>query len=67
MAECLNRTRNLKKCSCTYEPCERKGNCCECIAFHRGIGELPGCLFSKAGEATYDRSPAMFRKQPFNG
>jgi len=28
--EC-NRERNLEHCNCTYEPCSRKGICCECI------------------------------------
>jgi len=65
MAECKNKEKNLKTCPCTYEPCERKGMCCECIAYHRGMGELPGCLFSKAGEATYDRSISQFKKSHF--
>jgi len=42
-------------CSCTY-PCQRKGICCECIAYHRGAGELPACYFTAAAERTYDRS-----------
>jgi len=25
---------NLAKCPCTYEPCPRKGKCCDCIAYH---------------------------------
>ncbi len=41
---------------CTYEPCPRKGVCCECIAYHRRNGELPACYFSKEKEKTYDRS-----------
>lgn len=64
MADCPNREKNLKSCTCTYEPCERKGMCCECIAFHRRMGELPGCLFNKQGEATYDRSIDQFKKSP---
>ena len=47
---------NLRACTCSYEPCERKGLCCECIAYHRGAGELPGCLFPPAAEKTHDRS-----------
>jgi hypothetical protein len=42
-------------CTCTY-PCSRHGKCCECVAYHRRSGEVPGCFFSKAGEKTYDRS-----------
>ena len=25
---------NQAKCNCTYEPCSRKGKCCDCIAYH---------------------------------
>lgn len=60
MEKCANLSKNQKQCACTYEPCERKGRCCECIAFHRNLDELPGCLFSKQAEATYDRSVAAF-------
>lgn len=51
--------QNKKTCTCTYEPCPRKGKCCECIAYHRKAGELPGCVFPADVERTYDRS---FRK-----
>jgi len=51
--------KNLKGCTCSYEPCPRKGKCCECVTYHRGHGELPGCFFPAAAEKTYDRS---FRK-----
>ncbi|MGI6279244.1 MAG: DUF6485 family protein [Acutalibacteraceae bacterium] len=47
---------NTIKCTCTYSSCAHHGKCCECVAFHRGSGEVPGCFFSKAGEKTYDRS-----------
>jgi hypothetical protein len=47
---------NQGRCTCTYEPCPRKGICCECIAYHRSSGEAPGCLFPAAVERTYDRS-----------
>ena len=57
--ECTAET-NRKSCPCTYEPCGRKGRCCECIAFHRESGELPGCLFSASAERTFDRSVARF-------
>lgn len=36
--------------------CSRHGKCCECVAYHRRSGEVPGCFFSKSGEKTYDRS-----------
>ncbi len=59
--EC-NLDENLKKCTCTYEPCSMKGRCCECIAYHRARGELPGCLFPPEVEKTYDRSIKAFVK-----
>ena len=52
--------KNLKVCNCTYEPCSRKGNCCECISYHRAMNELPACCFSNKAEATYDRSIEAF-------
>lgn len=52
--------KNLTVCNCTYEPCPRKGVCCECLAYHRDHGELPACYFSKRAEASYDRSIAAF-------
>jgi len=29
-----NQARNLEACACTYEPCERKGVCCNCVRNH---------------------------------
>lgn len=58
--ECPNKEKNLKSCNCTYEPCSRKGICCECIAYHRKNDELPACYFNKADEASYDRSAERF-------
>jgi len=52
--------KNRAKCTCTYEPCSRKGLCCECLTYHRSMGELPGCLFSPEVERTYDRSIKRF-------
>ncbi len=57
--EC-NIEKNKSNCACTYEPCSRKGKCCECIAYHKNMGELPGCLFSPEVERTYDRSIEKF-------
>ena len=59
MREC-NIEINKSKCTCTYEPCSRKGICCECITYHYRMGELPGCLFPKDIEQTYDRSIKRF-------
>ena len=61
MRQC-NIDKNKKDCKCTYEPCPRKGLCCECIAYHRRSVELPGCFFNKEDEASYDRSIERFVK-----
>lgn len=52
--------KNTASCPCSYEPCPRKGRCCECIAYHRRSDELPGCLFPADVERTYDRSAEAF-------
>ncbi|MFC1533956.1 DUF6485 family protein [Thermodesulfobacteriota bacterium] len=59
--EC-NKDKNLEKCPCTYDPCARKGNCCECLTYHLRSRELPGCCFSSGAEATYDRSFEHFAR-----
>lgn len=59
--ECKQNT-NLKSCSCTYEPCPRKGMCCECVAYHRKSRQLPACFFDEEGERSYDRSYSNFCK-----
>ncbi|MFA4874464.1 MAG: DUF6485 family protein [bacterium] len=59
MSECTKK-ENISSCSCTYTPCSRKGLCCQCIAYHHRNGELPGCLFPKDVERTYDRSIKRF-------
>jgi hypothetical protein len=55
MAEC-NLKLNQENGTCTYEPCDRKGRCCECIVYHKRLGQLPGCLFSSEVERTFYRS-----------
>jgi len=60
MPKCTRLQENLGRCNCTYEPCSRKGNCCDCIAYHRRAGELPACYFSADAERTYDRSIRYF-------
>jgi hypothetical protein len=59
MTECT-KEKNATRCTCTYEPCSRKGLCCECIAYHQRNGEVPACLFPPAAERTYDRSIRNF-------
>ncbi len=55
-----NTDKNLKNCSCSYEPCSRKGKCCECVMYHRSHGELPGCFFPPDKEKTFNRSIEFF-------
>ncbi len=57
--ECVS-TRSLSHCTCTYTSCDKRGNCCKCIMFHRTRGEIPGCLFTPEGERSYDRSLRNF-------
>ncbi len=52
--------RNLKTCNCSYEPCSRKGVCCECLQYHWSMKELPACLFPDKVERTHDRSLRRF-------
>ena len=59
MLEC-HFEKNKARCACTYESCKRRGRCCECIAHHWELKQLPGCLFSAEGERTYDRSIQRF-------
>jgi hypothetical protein len=59
MMEC-NKEQNKKNCNCTYEPCSKKGVCCECISFHLSNRELPACCFSDDVEKTFDRSFEKF-------
>ncbi len=64
--ECVNLMKNKQICTCTYtltgtsELCPRKGLCCECIAYHREAGQMPGCLFPPDSEKSYDRSIRKF-------
>lgn len=53
---CSNIEINKQNCPCTYEPCSKKGICCECIKSHWKRGELPACFFPKDVEKTFDRS-----------
>jgi len=61
MAQC-NIEKNKSRCNCTYEPCGRKGVCCECIQYHWRMGEFPACFFPNDIEKTYDRSIETFIK-----
>ncbi len=51
---------NKQHCNCTYPGCQRKGVCCECIAYHLSRRELPACCFPPEIESAYDRSFERF-------
>jgi hypothetical protein len=59
MRECQSE-KNRKNCNCTWEPCSRKGICCECIPYHWNMNQLPACFFPDDAERTYDRSINKF-------
>ncbi|MBN1945223.1 MAG: hypothetical protein JW797_06070 [Bradymonadales bacterium] len=58
--DCPNEKTNLARCNCSYEPCSRKGRCCECIHYHLQHNELPACCFPDSIERSYDRSFRRF-------
>ena len=51
---------NKSICNCSYNPCSRKGICCECLHYHRRSGQLPACFFPDDIEKSYDRSIENF-------
>ncbi len=59
--EC-KQTVNLENCNCSYEPCSRKGFCCDCLRYHLKNRQLPGCCFPNDAEKTFDRSFAHFAR-----
>jgi len=54
--------KNKKHCNCSYEPCSKKGACCDCIRYHLNSRELPACFFPEDAEKTYDRSFEHFAR-----
>ena len=59
--EC-KKEKNAVKCNCSYEPCSRKGVCCDCLKYHLSARELPACCFPDNVERTYDRSFETFAR-----
>ncbi len=59
---CQNQKKNLAYCNCSYDPCPRKGICCECLAYHRENEEIPACFFPADIEKTFNRSIINFLK-----
>lgn len=57
--EC-HQSKNIKTCNCTYEPCSRKGACCDCLSYHLKSRQLPACCFPAHVEASFDRSFETF-------
>jgi hypothetical protein len=57
---CPNLQANLSECTCTYSACDKTGLCCQCVAYHRKMRQIPGCFFTGEGERSYDRSYANF-------
>ncbi|HNW21039.1 MAG TPA: DUF6485 family protein [Bacteroidales bacterium] len=55
-----NIDKNKSHCNCTYEPCSRKGICCDCLRYHLEMDEVPACFFPNDIEQTYDRSIERF-------
>jgi len=64
--EC-KQSSNLQNCNCTYEPCARKGICCECISYHLRMRELPACCFPDDAERTFNRSFEYFSQLVASG
>ena len=58
MSEC-KKEQNMNFCNCTY-PCGKKGTCCDCIHYHRRMGEMPACYFPDDIEKGYDRTIENF-------
>ena len=57
-----NKEKNRDGCNCSYEPCSRKGICCECLKYHVHMRQLPACVFPDDAERTYDRSFEHFAR-----
>ncbi|MFC1510319.1 DUF6485 family protein [Candidatus Omnitrophota bacterium] len=57
---CVNKSKNMEYCNCSYEGCGRKGICCECVHYHRQKGAIPACFFPESAEKTFNRSIEYF-------
>ena len=57
--EC-RKEQNMERCNCTYDPCSKKGICCDCLSYHLSMKQLPACCFPNEVERTYDRSFERF-------
>lgn len=51
-----NIDKNNSNCNCTYEPCPRKGICCDCLRYHQKMDEVPACFSQmKSKKLTIDQ------------
>ena len=57
--ECKSEDNKKAYCNCSYS-CGKKGLCCDCLHYHRKMGQLPACYFPDDIEKTYDRSIERF-------
>ncbi|WP_432736288.1 DUF6485 family protein [Maridesulfovibrio sp. FT414] len=57
---CARQATGKDDCPCTYSNCSRRGNCCACVAYHRGKDQLPACFFTPEEEKTYNRNIDYF-------
>lgn len=57
--EC-QKDKNMSFCNCSYDPCARKGLCCECLQYHLKASQVPACFFPDDIESGYDRSISNF-------
>jgi len=57
---CARQASGAADCPCTYPGCSRRGNCCQCVAYHRVKDQLPACYFTSQQEKSFDRSIAFF-------
>ncbi len=64
--EC-KKAENAEACTCSYEPCSRKGSCCDCVSYHLRLKQLPGCFFPPDAERSYDRSFRHFAQLVMSG
>jgi len=42
--QCFRYERNKKECPCDSYSCPRRGQCCECVLYHRVHGGAPACF-----------------------
>jgi len=59
--------QNLQRCNCSYEPCARKGICCDCVSYHLENRQVPACFFPEDAERSYNRSFEHFARMVTKG